>query len=202
MKKIVIFIIFTVLFLTVSCNHSPPMTQKPYTSPIPTTEIEFTVEGDVPNEIVMYMNEYYNKIPENAIKRFNEDGWELILTNKPIAGNYYSTALGPVAGVTAYDKKTIYIAGKKIAIKRATIHEIGHFVDSCFGYPSKTTEFVKIFNNERYMFDEQNKLDEHNISSPQEYFAEIFSQICLYQETCKSSAPQSYEYVKQYVDTI
>ena len=64
----------------------------------PVEKLPFTVEGNVSRRMQSTQLEYWNRVPESIRTAFEEDGWEFVLTDKSIAGTYYGTELGNIAG--------------------------------------------------------------------------------------------------------
>ena len=161
---------------------------------------EFDVEGSVSSELLNYMNSYYQKIPSNVKEAIRNKGWRVCLTTASLKDRYgYS---GSIAGITDSKAKGIFVEARKNAIRRATIHEVGHFVDWITGWSSRTEEFLAIYDAERGSFNEQDKVDNHNTGNSTEFFAEIFNQMILYPEICSSSAPMAYTYVMNCMHSV
>lgn len=159
-------------------------------------DLPFSVEGSVSHSMQNKQLEYWNRVPESVRNAFTEDGWEFVLTDKSIAGTYYGTELGSIAGLTNTVDKIIYIEDRENAIRRATVHEFGHYVDVAYGWISTSDEWIEIYRSEKDKLNEIGRIgDGHTTSSATEYFAEVFQQAINYPETCKESAPQSYEYI-------
>lgn len=162
----------------------------------PAEKLPFTVEGNVSRRMQSTQLEYWNRVPESVRTAFEEDGWEFVLTDKSIAGTYYGTELGNIAGLTKSSEKVIYIEDRESAIRRATGHEFGHYVDVAYGWASLSDEWVAIYEEEKDQLNEIGGVgDGHTTSSATEYFAEVFQQVINYPDSCKESAPQSYEYI-------
>ena len=136
---------------------------------------------------------YWNLIPKHIRQAFVDDGWKLIITNKSLENMYgYSFS---IIGITVYDDKTICVEARENAIRRALCHEVGHYWDYKQNWASYESEFEEIYNREKYTFNEQYKADNHCISSPVEFYAEIFAQSLMYPETAYPSAPDSCNYI-------
>lgn len=158
--------------------------------------LPFTIEGNVSNSMRNKQLEYWDRVPKSVRNAFAEDGWKFVLTDKSIAGTYYGTELGSIAGLTNTVDKIIYIEDRENAIRRATVHEFGHYVDVAYGWISTSDEWIEIYRSEKDKLNEIGRIgDGHTTSSATEYFAEVFQQAINYPETCKESAPQSYEYI-------
>ena len=62
------------------------------------------------------------------------------------------------------------------------------------GDPDAGAEFQRIYAAERETFDQQEKIDDHCVSTAHEYFAEAYRHYVLYPDILRQSAPQTYAY--------
>ena len=153
-------------------------------------------------ELANLTNTYLSYVPKNIMNKFVADGWKVVLTDKNIAKTYYhNTSLGKIVGLTVSEDKTIYILATQNAIKSATIHEIGHFVDIQRDVPSSSEEFLADFNNEKNTF-EVYSYDGHYKRNHFEFFAEVFQESILNPDRCKRTAPKTYEFVRKQAGLI
>lgn len=159
----------------------------------------YTVEGKVTRSERNSLAKSLNKLPSNIINKFNDEGWELCLTTKDIAKNYYvGSVKGSIAGVTVYNKKIIYVSVDVSypSTKYTAYHEMGHFLDWCNNYSSSTDEFEQIYNSEKSSLaisGRSNRQKNHARSDTTEYYAESFS---AYMFGClKDECPDTYEYI-------
>lgn len=162
------------------------------------------VKGDVDINTVAYFGDFINKEPQNVIDRFISEGWKMILTNSDIAEEY-CPELSPerLGGVTISLSSSVIISGvSQKNVRRSTCHEIGHFVDYECGNVSSSDEWSSIWEKEKDTFVEHEKMDEHNISTPLEFFAEIASDAILYPDTTKKSSHDAYAYVMKKINSL
>ena len=109
------------------------------------TELPFVVEGKKRASLIRYAASYYYSIPEEIRYNFQEAGWQLVITDRDIAENYYNGPVkGRLAGLTDSQEKRIYVHSKRNDIRRALIHEFGHFFDYSTGMSSFTLDFKAI----------------------------------------------------------
>ena len=105
-----------------------------------------------------------------------------------------------IAGLTDFSNKIIYLDNRSSAIKSSLMHEIGHAIDTTYGQPSQSAEFINLYNLERGSFYEVDNVgDNHGTSSNLEYFAAIVNNIIKTGNTYYHTAPQSYDFVRRYM---
>lgn len=162
-------------------------------------EVPFVLEGNVREAVGRYAKLYYYCVPEKIRNAFHEEGWQFILTDKDIASVYYHGPIeGRLAGLTDISEQSIYIHARKEDIRRALIHEFGHYFDYRLSMNSiNHDEFKAIYKKEKAFFNEKWKIDDHAISNEQEYFASAFEQMILYPEVLKEDCPKTYSYLEK-----
>ena len=158
------------------------------------------------SDIVAYANQRWNDLVPGWLKqRFVVEGWHLVISSTPLNIRFgYSVS---IAGYTHYDSHTIFLDNRKSAVKRAMMHELGHFIDSVNQltsgngiFPREIDEFYEIFELEKYNFhDCFASGDGHEISNVVEYFASVFSNIILNRQNCQEQVPRSFEFVSRYM---
>ena len=140
-------------------------------------------------------------VPFKHIQFLKLRGWRIEMTSKDIAAEYgYSSQL---TGITDYNKNIIYISAKDYAIRRATIHEIGHALAYELGWAEETYEFYVCYELEKDRFTDCCSVgDGHEISDKYEYFASVYQNIVLdYDETC-SEVPRTVSYIEKRLSEI
>ena len=155
--------------------------------------LTYTTEGRVSEPLCAYMDEYMAAIPPEAAHLLAAGGWRIVLTSEDIATRFgydYDT----IAGVTVESARTIFISASKTRIRRALLHEVGHALGILLGDPDAGAEFQRIYAAERETFDQQEKIDDHCVSTAHEYFAEAYRHYVLYPDILRQSAPQTYAY--------
>lgn len=156
-------------------------------------QLGYVTEGGVSEELCAYMDTYMAAIPPGATRLLVDGGWRIVLTSEDIATRFgfdYDT----IAGVTVESTRTIFISASKTRIRRALLHEVGHALGILLGDPDAGAEFQRIYAAERETFDQQEKIDDHCVSTAHEYFAEAYRHYVLYPDILRQSAPQTYAY--------
>lgn len=155
--------------------------------------LDYTLEGSVPAELCAYMDAYMAAIPPEAAQLLAEGGWHIVLTSKELATRFgydYDT----IAGVTVESARTIFVSATEKRIRRALLHEVGHALGIMLDDPDASAEFQRIYEAERETFDQQERIDDHCVSTAHEYFAEAYRHYVLYPDILLHSAPQTYSY--------
>lgn len=125
-------------------------------------------DSNIQDEIINYAYNYWYKLPDNVRNRFRNDGWSIVLTNNSLKDE--ANTLYEISGLTIPDEKTIKIKAEQSSIRRALIHEIGHYIDYSLGYISETEDFIKLFNSESDNITWQSEAK----FTHKEFFAEAF----------------------------
>ncbi len=150
-------------------------------------------------DIVNKANAYWNKNVPNWLKqKFIDSGWKIAISGTSLAARYgYGMS---IAGITDYGARMVFIDNREKPIKNAMIHELGHFIDFSYNFPSQSGEFTQIFNEEKYSFVDCTSVgDGHETSNVMEYFAAVFQNAIINGVNCKAQAPRSYEFVCRYM---
>ena len=160
-------------------------------------------EGNVDDKFKALLNEKMKLIPSNLLNSFYSKGYRIVLSSSHSVGNHCMPPMsGSVAGVYNSNDKALYISARESAINSATIHEFGHFIDiNLLGYVSSSDEFKQIYNEEKDKFQVES-FDGWYKTSSTEYFAEVFSESILNPTRCKNSAPKSYAFVQNKINSI
>lgn len=156
--------------------------------------LDYTVEGHVPRAICRVMDDYMDRIPPGAARLLATGGWTIVLTTADIA-TCFGYAYDTIAGVTVESTRTIFISASEVRIRRALLHEVGHALGAMLGDPDAQSAFQSVYEAERATFDQQEKVDEHCVSSAHEYFAEAYRHYVLYPDILRRSAPETYAYL-------
>lgn len=91
-------------------------------------------------------------------------------------------------GITFVPEEVIWLSTIDYEAKKALIHEIGHACDYNNGFPSKTEEFMEIFDSEAKGYGATNE---------QEFFAETYK--CLAKGHPNWRTPLANEFVSRYL---
>lgn len=164
----------------------------------------FSIIGNFSEDRVAYANKYISYIPDAVWKEFQRRNWTLIITTKDVRNTYSPNhpVKGSFAGLTMFSRKKCAIGDSEKRLRRALIHEIGHFADYCKGYPSKGKAFKKIYREERSKVKFVERVDNHCTSSSIEYFAESFAHYLIHPDVLKNSAPKTYAYFDSFVNNF
>lgn len=157
--------------------------------------LDYVLEGSIPAEMRAYMDAYMAAIPPEAARLLADGGWRIVLTNEDLATRFgydYDT----IAGVTVESARTIFVAASETRIRRALLHEVGHALGVMLGDPDTSAEFQRIYKAEHETFDQQERIDDHCVSTAHEYFAEAYRHYVLYPDILLQSAPQTYAYLE------
>ena len=135
-------------------------------------------------------------IPDSDLQYLYDHGWTITLTDMNLAMEYgYS---GSIVGITDYEEKIVYVANRWSAIRRATIHEVGHALCRSHGRLDSTTEFIGLYNEEKDHFHDITSVgDGHEIESACEYFASVYQNMVLDYEGTRSDVPLTVAYIER-----
>ncbi len=138
------------------------------------------------------------KLPTNVVNAFSSDGWTINLTNDNIATKYFGGTYSNVLGATKIDSKQIIIQNRKSCIRKSVAHEMGHYLDWHFSFPSLRDEFRKIYNQEIDTF--KSKISNSSaVRDEKEFFAHTFYYLIKDPSKC---TPMAAQYVQNYVNNI
>ena len=136
------------------------------------SNIECQIDGNVHNMYADMVESELERIPAALRSKFVEDGWHIYVTDENLAHEYYRGQYTFVYGSTFYKKDLILMYANEKAIKDATVHEFGHWLDDYLGDVSETKKFKAIYKEEREAF--MNEFYRNNDTGVREYFAEAF----------------------------
>lgn len=175
-------------------------------SPMPlfcdtSTRLKTQADGRVSAQLIQQTDSRMSEIPDCINNLLTEEGWKIYVTDKNLSRTYCNSAYRSVAGITFYDEKKIMFESRSRAINRAYAHEIGHAFDCHFGEISNTDAWTLIYNTEKNSYRPHGAIgDNHEISSPAEFFASIFQDCLISPQTCKQTAPTAYAFVQTLIN--
>lgn len=159
-------------------------------------------EGNISDELIYYLDLRLRLIPKDLLLSYFNQGGSILITNKDISQTYYSDYnFGNIIGLHDARKNIIFMSNSKYAIDNALIHEFGHVLDSLSGWDSMNEYFLKVFEKEKDSFDVESS-DGHYKSNEREFFAEVFQESILNPDTCKSSAPEAFNFVNSKIKSL
>ncbi len=139
-----------------------------------------------------------SRLPQNVLNSFINDGWTINITNDNIASKYFGGSYSNVMGATKMDSKQIIIQNKKSCVQASIIHEMGHFIDNYFDYPSLSDEFWEIYNSEIDTF--RSRIPNSSaIRDELEFFAHTFYYSVKDPSKC---TPMALQFVENYVNNM
>ena len=179
-----------------TAEYKIPQTASPYDNKV-------VGESGTSQVVINMANDYWNKnIPNWLKEKYINSGWNLVISGIPLKTRFgYSVS---IAGITDYEAKTIYVDNRKSPVNRGTIsHEIGHFVDGVYNFPSLTNEFKELFQKEKNNFIYTGAVgDNHEKSNSMEYFASVFQDMITHNDRVKSQIPETYNFINHYINDM
>ncbi len=157
--------------------------------------------GNIEPDYLDYLNTDVVRLPKELLSNFLSDGWSIYLSDENLSEEYfYGMYAGEeILGATSYEKKCIVIANCEKAVKYGDIfHEFGHWLDRILERPSLSPEFKEIFQEESPTFNE-NIGYSRNISTEQEFFAEMFRQYMYCPSNC---TPKGYSFIEKQLNIL
>jgi len=171
----------------------------------PDSSLQETVQSSASSTRKLTVEERFelelSLVPAEQIKFLKSKGWKIELTSEDLAKKYgYSDK---ICGITVYNDKVIYISAYEYAIRRSTIHEIGHAIAASLGWVEETEEFIEIFEAEKEQFTDCCSIgDGHEISDKYEYFASVYQNMILDYEATKAEVPRTVAYIEDCLSRI
>lgn len=151
------------------------------------------VTGSVPESVLNAVKSNWATIQGNVRQAIKNNGWTIEVTSNDYASPYGYSVNGILA-LTVYNNKVSYIGIRKGSAS-ATIHEVGHIVDSIHGYPSSGEEFTNIWGSEKDSFASAFSTHSSNYNSTGEYFAEAFWRYVTSSESLKNNCPSTFVFI-------
>lgn len=138
--------------------------------------------------------------PNKILNTFYMEGWKVCITKEDLYNKLVLTENEKkeercvfIAGLTIIEEKTIYIAYDDRAIKNyTTIHEIGHYTDIIYKWPSCTDKYKNIYVNEAQSLNSQTR-----INNNKELFAETYKYVIL--QRTEYDYLETYQYVEDII---
>lgn len=174
---------------------APSQKSKPEADETPSATGIAESYGGAEQKWVDMINSSLVYVPSYILDAFIADGWHIYATSENIGQEYFGGSIGSVRGVTTYADKIIKIECRDVAVRTAPLHEFGHYWDDRCGWPSNSSEFIEIYNEEGGAF----KAEIPNsscVSSANEMFAEGFY---YYLTNPSKLTPRLQEFLSRYI---
>ena len=111
-------------------------------------------------------------IPENIRKDFKNQNWFIEITDENLGEKYRLTY--NIIGITLPEEKIIKINNSQDSIRKALIHEVGHYIDYRLDFISNSEDYIKIYNDEsKKLKDSITNFNKAEFNK-KEFFAESF----------------------------
>ena len=172
---------------------TPTSSPSPTPTPIPVDPEIAALQQEFDEELAL--------IPAHHIRFLKENGWTIEMTTKDLAAEYdYSSY---ICGITLYQEKIVYISATEYAIRRSTIHEVGHAIACQLGFVELTKEFKEIYEDEKdYFTDCTSAGDGHETYSVYEYFASVYQNMILDYDETQDEIPRTVAYIEKCLGKI
>jgi len=129
-------------------------------------------KDNVTEATINYAYNYWYMIPENVRKDFKNQNWSIEITDENLGEKYRLTY--NIIGITLPEEKVIKINNSQDSIRKALIHEVGHYIDYRLDFISNSEDFIKIYNDEsKKLKDNINNFNKTEFNK-KEFFAESF----------------------------
>ena len=117
------------------------------------TDIPVVMEMGMDTQGIMgEVKEAISYLPADALKVFNDEGWKILIVSEvDFSDSEYSNDKEEypelTVGFTNFTTRTIQIRDMKTDgfIKLKLLHEMSHFLDKYYGYPSISDEFKQLY---------------------------------------------------------
>lgn len=159
-------------------------------------------DGNVDSYFVEKVNGQLRLLPDDLIDSMEEDGVSIFVTDKNIDSYFMDGQYGSVMGVTINENgyTNIYIEDREKAVCEATLHEVGHWLDSYCGNVSSTGEFSQIYSAETNAFCDTFLVNFYY--DVHEFYAEGFWKFLTDPEVLQDNCPQLYAILESNLDNI
>lgn len=151
-------------------------------------------DNSIETENINYAYNYWYLLPENIQNKFKDNNWNIVLTNENLEDKFNIDYDIIAITIPNNDNSgTIYIENRQSAIRKAFLHEIGHFIDVSLNFISNTEEFNTVYNEEGNVYLKSDKFK--NNYNKQEFFAEAFSSLIIDEANTEITLPITYKYI-------
>lgn len=154
------------------------------------------VGNDVVDENIFKTIEYFSEIPQKVQKEFINNGWKIRISSE------YLVDSSDCEGYCDINERKIYFKAAAEEFRSSMWHEIGHFIDFHWGFPSGGQEFTKAYQKEKgYLMREQVTFEFYKYCTvnEKEYFAESFANYMKDPFKLQTVAPKTYRVIDRIV---
>lgn len=158
-------------------------------------------EKSLLNNVTNDIKDFLSTVP-NEFREFEKDGWKIIISStRPTYITEIEEKVGyKIGGNTYKDYRLIFLYLNEETpeyLLEDFIHEFGHYVDLLKGYPSRSNEFKKLFDDYKNNFDGDGfVVNNYTISSPVEFFASCYKDYQLDSDGLKNNSIEVYEFIE------
>ena len=176
------------------------------------TDISVLMEVDMDKKLLTEVKDAVSYYPQDILTAFNDEGWKvMIVSTIDFTDSRYEgeSDIEPnlTVGLTNYKTKIIQVKdmGLTGAVRLKLLHEMAHYADSYYDYPSYTDDFMALYDKYKdsyveYEFlgvtkNKENEVDlKYATSNAQEFFACGMKDYLYYPEYLKSDYPELDKY--------
>ena len=158
------------------------------------------IDGNVDPYYQEVVNDELQILPRKLLELFQNSNWRMYVTDKNIATYFLHGEYGSVMGCTDWGDHTIHYENREKAVKQATLHEFGHFLDCYLNFLSSTSEYLNIYYDETNAFYQAFNVNFHY--DYKEFFAEAFALYFKKPEKLQYYCPRMYNYLNNLIDSL
>lgn len=176
------------------------------------TDISVLMEVDMDKKLLTEVKDAVSYYPQDILTAFNDEGWKvMIVSTIDFTDSRYEgeSDIEPnlTVGLTNYKTKIIQVKdmGLTGAVRLKLLHEMAHYADSYYDYPSYTDDCKTLYDKYKdsyveYEFlgvakNKENEVDlNYATSNAQEFFACGMKDYLYYPEYLKSDYPELDKY--------
>lgn len=171
------------------------------TAPIISEQVNGIAEtiGNVSKNNLNIVNEKLSLLPQNAINRFQNEGWHIYLTDENIAITMFGGEYSKVMGGTDYNNHFIKIEDRSDAVNESVLHEFGHFVffiNGGFG----SQEIIDAYNTD--VSNAEALGITYGLDKTEEFYAEVFDFYIRNPEKTSQYCPNLVNIIQNHISNL
>lgn len=156
-------------------------------------ELEYGIDGNIDPKYCIMLEENLSVVPDFILSDFYSSGWRVYITDRDIDDTFCEGRYGSVMGLTIYENKVIFLEDRDKVYDYTIVHELGHWFDCEHDYCSNKDEFVSIFEEETYSFEDYYGIDFYY--NRNEMYAEGFLKYFVDPEGLQVCSPKMYDFI-------